>query len=154
MYIVIAEDDKLQAATLVDGLRGRFPIAEIEVFRTERQFRASFESIATRQPDVVILDIMMKWTEPSWDAETPPPDVVSGKFYRAGFRCQKMLEGSASTKNIPVILYSVVDFDEFAPEAKELPSNARLLPKEPSLDSLVGAINELTRRGKAAGSHS
>src|ERR1035438_6096801 len=95
MRIVIAEDDKIQADEFVRNLSEVFSEAAVTLFRTEKEFRDGLESIAMDPPDIVILDIMMRWTDPSLDHHHAPPDVKAGKFQRADGRCQI---GSASRR--------------------------------------------------------
>jgi|ERR1035441_2337962 CheY-like chemotaxis protein len=144
MRIVIAEDDKLQADLFVRALNQVFPEAAVTLFRTEKEFRDGLESITMDPPDIVILDIMMRWTDPSLDRAPAPPDVNAGKFHRAGFRCQKLLERGDKTREVPVILYTVVESAEFTTELSALPSNVRMLPKMETMYNLIGAIREMT----------
>src|ERR1017187_10857833 len=110
MRIVIAEDDKLQADLFVRALNQVFPEAAVTLFRTEKEFRDGLESIAMHPPDIVILDIMLRWTDPSLDHHAAPPDVKAGKFHHAGFRCLELLRRGDKTREVPVILYTVVDY--------------------------------------------
>jgi CheY-like chemotaxis protein len=144
MHILIVEDDKIQLELLIRGLNEVFSTPRITSFRTEKEFRGALETIAMNPPDVIILDIMLKWTEPSRDQEPAPPDVIAGKFYRAGFRCQELLQRGDKTRNVPVILYTVVGLDEYLSERATLPSNVRILQKEAKLDNLLSVIHELT----------
>jgi CheY-like chemotaxis protein len=149
MRIVIAEDDKFQADQVVRDLSEVFPEAAVTLFQTEKEFRDGLESIAMDPPDIFILDIMMKWTDQRLDRNPAPPDVKAGKFHRAGFRCLELLRRGDKTRDVPVILYSVVDSAEFKPEVSALPSNVKMLPKMETLYNLIAAIREMTTDTKS-----
>jgi DNA-binding response OmpR family regulator len=148
MRIVIAEDDRIQADQYVGDLSEAFREAAFILFRTEKEFRDGLESIAMHPPDIVILDIMLRWTDPSLDHHAAPPDVKAGKFHHAGFRCLELLRRGDKTREVPVILYTVVDSAEFKPEVSTLPSNVRMLPKMKTLYNVIAAIREMTGEAK------
>lgn len=144
MNILLVEDDHLQSQFITEALGSEIPSGRIQVIDTEREFRARLEDISNNPPDVIILDVMLRWTDPSRDREAAPTDVREGKFHRAGFRCQKLLERGERTKKIPTILISAVDLKEFAPESRELPENVHIMPKKVSAKPLADLIRRLT----------
>ena len=148
MRIVIAEDDKYQREQFARILGQVFLEADITLFRTEKEFREGLEKITMETPDIVILDIMLRWTDPSLDGDTMPPDVKAGKFFGAGFRCQGLLERGDRTRDIPVILYSVLERTDIEGELAGLPTNVRFVPKAVTLYNLIAAIREMTGDAK------
>jgi CheY-like chemotaxis protein len=143
MQIVLVEDDYTQGELIARELRAEFPSAVVTLIKTEKAFRLALEEIATDPPDVFVIDIMLRWTDPNRDHEPAPPDVKEGKFHRAGFRCQKLLERGEGTKKLPVILYSMVELAEFAMETREFPDNVYLMRKEVSVTPLAILIRKV-----------
>lgn len=123
MYILIVEDDRLQYNFIKNALGSAeaFPQARLERIVTESEFQKKFEAIATDKPDVIIMDIMLRWTDPAPDMELPPPDIATQGFFRAGVRCEKMLAEDERTKDIPVIIYSVLEKEDLEGEIPQRP---------------------------------
>src|SRR6267154_1778537 len=109
MKILIVEDDHLQAEWIHMSLAQAFPKAEFNCVRTEAEFRSRFGEIADNRPQVVVMDVMLRWEDPSPEI-TPRPDYVEAEgFYRAGLRCERMLAQDERTSHVPVILYTVLE---------------------------------------------
>lgn len=124
MYILIVEDDKLQfeaiEKALIEDQINRCD--RIERIKTESEFREKFETIAADSPDVIILDMMIRWASRSKWVE-PPKEIAEAGFYLAGVRCERMLATDARTENIPIIFYTTLDNDEsrnFLPERSQI----------------------------------
>jgi len=145
MEILIVEDDALQAETIESRLKKDFPGARIRKVSTERQFHLSLDSIVQNPPSVVVLDVMLRWTDPAPDLEPPPGDVRREGFSRAGLRCQKLLAQHETTSGVPVILYTVLDRNDLDRELKGLRPNVAHLRKESDLSPLVQQIREMVR---------
>lgn len=143
MNILIVEDDYLQAEWFQKELKKEFPRANIDIIKTEYKFRSCMEEIAKKPPDVIVMDIMLRWADPSPDMPQPPDDVKNEGFYRAGLRCQKLLAESEKTRIIPVILYTVLERNDLKENLQKLPSHVIHLPKESSLTPLVREIRRL-----------
>ncbi len=109
MQILLVEDDFLQADSIRDQLERGFPGVVIEHVSTESEFRTRFTETSQNVPDVVVLDLMLRWTDPGPDSIQPPEDVRHGGSHRAGVRCQALLANHPQTENIPVVLYSALD---------------------------------------------
>ena len=60
-FIVVVEDDHLQEALLEDQLQRAFPAARIETLVTEQEFRERLADFRTDRPDVIIMDVMLRW---------------------------------------------------------------------------------------------
>lgn len=146
MYrILIVEDDYLQAELIENALR-REPeftqdAAEIERLSTEKQFHLQFEAMASNPPDVIVMDVMLRWDDPAPNMEPPPPEIKKEGFYRAGLRNERMLTQDPRTSNIPVVLYTLIaDID-----LEGIPGRPGVsyLPKDSRLDPLVQLIRSL-----------
>jgi CheY-like chemotaxis protein len=112
--ILVVEDDSADADPIREQLQARFG-ARVDVISTEREFVDKFEEIATRPPDVIVMDVMLRWTRPSPDLteESIPARVREEGFYFAGLRCIDMLEQDSRTRKIPYVIYSGLDQNNF-----------------------------------------
>src|SRR5262245_16243553 len=113
MYILIVEDDHSQAELIEEALQKEADlnstIYEIRRVSTESQFRDQLNDIAERNPDVIVMDVMLRWTDPAPDMKAPPDDILKEGCFRAGVRNAWLLAGNESTKRIPVILYTMLE---------------------------------------------
>jgi DNA-binding NarL/FixJ family response regulator len=145
MNILLLEDDHLQAEQVESDLRGEFPRSQltIELIKTEYEFRNRLKTILLRQPDVIILDIMVRWHNPVRNIPNPPEEVIREKHFRAGLRCLRLLAEIAPA--IPVILYSVLDIDDLEPELQlvNMLTPPIVLTKEPDSDQLIHEIRKI-----------
>ena len=145
MYILVVEDDYLQADWICKKVK-QVLRTDVKRISTESQFRKQLKNIEKNRPDVIIMDVMLPWTDPSPDIELAPHEVIEEGFYRAGVRCTKLLAANENTKGIPVILYTVLERADLEDQLKELSSNSRVvhLRKDSDDDRLVELIHELT----------
>jgi CheY-like chemotaxis protein len=109
MKIVVVEDDPLEADLIRKGLEQAFPDLAIDRISTESEFQFRLDSLTKEPPDVFIVDMMLRWAEPSENMPEPPTEVRDEGFWRAGLRCQRMLASREETQAIPVILYTVLE---------------------------------------------
>src|SRR5689334_5119881 len=123
MNILLVEDDYTQAQWIRDTLEDAFPGVEVSHIETEFRFRSGLPMITQTPPDIVILDVMLRWDDPGPNVQPAPPDVAAEGFYRAGLRCQKLLGQSDLTSTIPVILYTVLERADLASDLEGLPNN-------------------------------
>src|SRR5262249_17444212 len=138
------EDDHNQVKWIKDGLQQSFPGVKIQVISTEFGFRQSLPEILNDPPDIIVLDVMLRWADPEPDLEPPPDQVKKEGFYRAGLRCAKLLREQPATEKLPVILYSVLEHSDIARDLEENPL-VHHLRKDSDYDPLVRAIQEATR---------
>ena len=143
MYFLIVEDDKSQFSYIKNGIRqGRyFSESRIERIATELEFIEKLESLATEKPDVILLDIMLRWTDPHPDMTLPPPHIAEASFFRAGVRCEQRLAADSRTRNIPVIVYSILDKKDFDGEISERPE-VHYLEKDFGVEKLNSKLEE------------
>ena len=142
MKILVVEDDHLQVQWIKKGLLQSFPSATIDVIKTELEFRLRVPGMVNDAPAVVIMDVMLRWTDPTPNVQSPPAEVQKGGFFRAGLRCARLLAAQFGTRNIPVILYSVLEESDLASELKE-ESQVHHLRKDSALEPLIRRIQEL-----------
>jgi DNA-binding NarL/FixJ family response regulator len=137
MNILLVEDDYLQSQWLHRHLVGEFPGAQIRVIHTESQFHSELDELASDPPDVVVMDIMLRWADPAPDMPTPPAEVSENGFYRAGVRCARLLAQRERTSGVPLILYTVLEFRALEEELKSFPLNVIHLRKDSDVSPLI-----------------
>ncbi len=114
MRLLIVEDEDTEAQYLRTELSKAFPGLEVLTISTESSFRLELPKIAAAPPDVIILDMLLRWSDSS--DETAEHD-----FLRAGLRCQELLASDPRTRSTPIVFYSVVPRADIA--GLQLPSN-------------------------------
>lgn len=146
MRILLVDDDPLQTEWLRSELGRRFPSAQFEEISTESGFRDKLADIENSPPDVVLLDVMLRWTDVAEVMPPVPSDVAEGKYFRAGLRCLGLMAKRSRTRDLPVILLTVLDEADLANELENLPPNVVHVPKTADPEVLDRKIFELTRR--------
>lgn len=144
LRILMVEDDPVQIEVMEEALRRGLREASIDLIRTEHEFCSKLEKIAANPPDVAVIDVMLRWTDPSPDLPKPPPEVIKEGHYKAGVRCQALLGSRPDTRKIPVILYTVLEQDDFKEQTIE-GQRVERLSKESDSNSLIDAVLKLTR---------
>jgi CheY-like chemotaxis protein len=144
--ILSVEDDPLQAEWIRDTIEGAISGAEVECIENEQEFCKRLDDIAKEPPAVILMDVMLRWTNPAPRINPPPPDVRDGGFYRAGLRCQRLLALRESTKSVPVILYTVLDRSDLEGALREPVGQIEFLRKEADPESLLAAVRSAIRR--------
>lgn len=144
MRILIVEDDYLQAEWIYSNLAQEFPRAQFDRISTESDFRSRFDEIANNSLDVIVLDVMLRWTDPIPELVPPPDDVQQGGFYRAGLRCERLLACDDRTSHLPVILYTVLESSDLDHELRNLREHVQYLTKESDLSPLIQRIREIS----------
>jgi CheY-like chemotaxis protein len=109
MRVLLVEDDHLEARRVNSALRDAFPSCDVELIRNEHSFRERFEATVALRPDVVVMDLMLRWSDPSPTIPALPEEVRAGGNLKAGARCCRMLVSDPRTKHIPIIIYSAAD---------------------------------------------
>lgn len=104
-HVLIIEDDSIQARRLSELIRERFPAFEPELIATESEFLTKLEDFATSTHALAIVDMMLRWADPSAEMPMPPQEIIDEGFFRGGMRCRQAL----IEKGIPTIIYTVLD---------------------------------------------
>ena len=142
--IWLIEDDPTQAADIAQGLGAEFD-AEVKRIPTELEFRQRFDDILASNPRVVVIDLLLRWTDPSEDMEPFPPDVDPNKgFLTAGLRCQQRLTANPRTRDVPIVIYTIVNGHDSGVDPNSLPKNARFIRKESNYSNLFDSVKQLT----------
>jgi hypothetical protein len=91
------------------------------------------------------MDVMLRWSFPSPDSAPPPDDVLAGGYYRAGLRCASLLLGDERLRDVPVLLYTILERSDLEREGQSLPENTEYLGKNSDLEVLSRRIRALIR---------
>lgn len=146
---VVVEDDHLQEGTLEKQLTSGFTDATVETLYTEEEFRTHLPRLRAAVPDLVVMDVMLRWSFPRPDPPAPPEDVVTGGYYRAGLRCARLLRDDARLRDVPVVLYTILERSDLERDGQELPPNTTYVGKSFEPDVLVRHIrSRLRNRGR------
>jgi CheY-like chemotaxis protein len=143
-YLVVVEDDHLQEGPLEEQLREAFPDATIETIATERAFRERLADLVARPPDLVIMDVMLRWDFPTPNAPSPPEDVVAGGYHWAGLRCADLMAASPALARTPVLFWTIIERSDLEREGRTLPRNTRHVRKSSDLEVLIRAVRDLS----------
>lgn len=149
MNILVVENDFLQYDWIRESLKRSFLSPDnVEIIRTEREFYSKFDEIAEDPPAVIIMDVMLQWTTPSenLEMEKPPDPVLKGGHQSAGLRCERKLAADPRTKDIPVILYTVLERADLEENLSSLPSHVKHLRKESDPYNLFQIISDVIKR--------
>lgn len=143
MNVLIVEDDRPQAEAIHEMLARSFMDVEVSKIITESEFRDKFGSLKLDSFDLILLDVMLKWAEPSLNMRKPPPEIEREGFYRGGVRCLKMLLASPEMQSIPIIIYSVLGRDDLRVELQKVPAHVLFLQKDFDESRLLRHIRSL-----------
>jgi len=145
MRILIVEDDYLQYEWLVSEIKIEFRNCIVDVIQTEFEFREKLDWIESNPPNIILMDIMLRWTDPSPNMVLPPPEIIKASFYDAGFRCQELLSQRENTKRIPIIFYSVLDKDDLEKKLKEVKTKFIHMKKDSDTSFLFSQMWKLIK---------
>jgi hypothetical protein len=142
MTVWLIEDDHMQAGDIEEAVKRMLSGCRLDKIRTEQEFRQRFSEIAEgRGEAVVVLDVILRWADASPSMEPRPPEVKEGGADQAGFRCAKMLQQDARTKEMPIIFYSALPITEFPSDlADRLGTTAYYLEKGENHSELAQKI--------------
>ena len=112
MRVLLIEDDSIQAKRLASVIQKKFGVA-VDRIATELEFQQKLPEIQDGFYAVALVDMMLRWTDPSPDMVPPPQEVINEGFFYGGLRCRKAL----LAKNIESIIFTVFGSDTL-PELK------------------------------------
>lgn len=141
--IISVEDDPLQAAWIKQTIEEKINGTLVIQIATESEFVKKLPEIVANPPTLILLDVMLRWAEPSPNTPERPPDVKEGGMRRAGFRCWIRLSEDPESRDVPVVLYTVLEREELEEWPEKLPPRLRFLHKDSDPEALETAIREL-----------
>ena len=142
MKILLVDDNYLQGEWLAEELKRAFWTKPLWL-QTESEFRGRLGEIEAMSPDVAVIDVMLKWADPSPNAPLRPADATDK--HSAGLRCQALLGMREATKKIPVILYTVLSDADLRTKLPNLPPGVSYLGKDSDAEPLVRRIREVVK---------
>ncbi len=144
MYIVLVEDDHLQAEWVESCLEAAFRGVKVKKISTESEFYLQLDEISDARPDVFIIDVMLRWADPSPTMQEPPKEVKENGFYRAGLRCKEKILENEKARNIPIILYTVLEELDLEKALQDKSPNVAYLRKDSDSEPLIKMIRQVT----------
>jgi DNA-binding NarL/FixJ family response regulator len=117
MQCALVDDDPLFNEEVIEELGGRFPSLQVEVIKTEKEFRERLDDPAKFNFDFVILDVMVHWADQS--EESLPDPALKGGYFRAGIRCLEEILKRPELAKVPVIIHSALDEDQILAKVRE-----------------------------------
>ncbi|MFM9961456.1 MAG: hypothetical protein ACKV2Q_09535 [Planctomycetaceae bacterium] len=143
MRILLVEDDYLQADWLQPQFEREYPGVAVDCISTELEFRERLDEIVEHPPDVVIIDVMIRWTDPGPNMQRPPEKMAYDGPYRAGLRCQELL--AERLPEIPVIFYTVLEQIDLDDELSTMRENVVYLRKDAETESFFQQLRQHLR---------
>jgi DNA-binding NarL/FixJ family response regulator len=140
---VIVEDDHLQQGPLEENLLDAFPGAQVTVLGSEHQFREQLPQLIESPPDLVLMDVMLRWALPSPNTPEPPTEVTEGGYYRAGLRCASLLLADQRSRMVPVVLYTILERSDLERDSPGLPANSSYVGKSSDIEVLLRKVRKL-----------
>ena len=130
MRIIVLEDVPIAAASLVHLIRSECAEAQIRVLDNEFEFNQAHSDFIKQQPNLFVLDMRVRWTSSDLVAAVPPIDYQrTGSWRRAGLRCCRLLLSDERTRDLPIVLTSVLEDREVRAELQGLPPNVDFIEK-------------------------
>lgn len=140
MKIILVEDDHFQAEEIAEALMETFPNVELETIDSEHGFYSKLDGLKENPPDVIIMDVMLRWAHPSGTMPQAPEEVLTEKHYRAGLRCLKLMAEQRVARGAKIILYTVLQPVDIESDIKALPLNVTYLVKESNFNQFIRTI--------------
>lgn len=145
MKVLIVEDQKNQFEFLRNTLLKDNDSLEIDRIVTEHSFESEFENIASHPPDIIIMDVMFRWEDTERNKSTMSDEVKKQGKYRAGVRCIRVLSEDKRTKNIPIIIYSILDKSDLQKEIEQF-SQVKYLFKDFTEERILKMIHSIKEK--------
>ncbi len=147
MDIILVEDDHNQAEWMIQALKKRLPKANLRLIKTEHDFMDAIDEFEREPPAVIVLDIMLRWADAAPLMPEPPEEVVRNKHYRAGIRCVRELQGRKAAKNIPIVLYTILDRRDIRWELDEFGDGPLFyIPKGADLTPFLDGVSHIIQQ--------
>ncbi|MHA6628076.1 hypothetical protein ACU61A_21770 [Pseudonocardia sichuanensis] len=144
-HFVVVEDDHLQREPLEDRLSLTFENTTITTLCSEGEFRAALPGLRKNIPDLVVMDVMVRWDYPRRNFPDPPEDIQADGYTRAGLRGAWLLHDDALLRSVPVVLYTILEHSDLERNGPALPANASYVGKTSDAEVLLRHIRSRLR---------
>jgi len=144
--ILILEDDFSKSEWLKERIQSlRLSLSpKVDTLDNESEFLLqwlpAFEKRQKEAPVVILVDLTLRWTNPSPNPPPRPPEVIEGTFANAGLRCVQLIQQNAGLCRSRVILYTTTN--SAVESLGKIPSAVEFLPN--------GDLPEILSRVRAA----
>ncbi len=145
--ILIVEDDNMQLDMIQEVLFRTFSDVQFSDIQTEHEFYTEIPTILASPPDLILMDLMLRWTHPVPQMPAMPDDVKTEGYYRAGIRCIRKIMAASSKEPPPILLFTVLADDDVARDLEALKQEGNVhvayLQKTAPVADLIKGIREL-----------
>ena len=147
--ILIVEDDPEQFRLINEELQFAFKDVKIESIRTESDFREEVNNIIASPPDLILMDMMLRWSLPAPPEKMPamPEHIEEEGYYRAGIRCTKLLLEKNPQNTIPILVFTVLHHEDLEKDLNEIREEDSVflayLQKTAPIKKLLHEINRI-----------
>lgn len=131
--ILVIEDDLIQAEELMKWLKAAgYSTRHIA---TELDFVKCLGELSAQQYRAAVVDMMLRWTDPSPHMERPPEHVVLEGSYKAGLRCCRKLKN----RGIRSVIFTALD----ANRVESVQDEFKVVTKSRGYSALLDELKQL-----------
>lgn len=134
--ILLIEDDFMYCEHMAELLADTFPNIAMTVVETESALISSIDDLASEPPDIIISDMMLRWTDSTDIADAMPP----GHVMFGGARCIRAIRERDALATIPVLIITAATSNQYEQHLPDPPSNIETLTKPVEIDRLIAVI--------------
>lgn len=145
--ILVVDDSAAARNRMVEALDREYgSMIDVRQISTESEFRQWIDHDVEEVPSLVVLDMMLRWADVTPDRPPMPKEVADNGYYRAGLRCLRLLRADPRTERVPVILHTVLAWDDVAGDL-ERSGTVFFRQKVARLGDLIGLCTALLHAG-------
>lgn len=139
LRFLLVEDNWQHADIVKEWLEDQFSGSVVRKMRTAKEFHDAFEEIVLDPPDVIILDVMVQYTDA--DDEDLRDEIADEQdMFTAGARCYDKLASRDLAGR--AIVYSVIREEDLRKQHLDYLLSA-YVQKRPDKENLLGAIKRI-----------
>ena len=142
--IVLVEDDSRQAEEVRAALVKHFAHVEVIVIGAEAEFLARLPAFQVNAPDLFIFDGILPWSAAGSNHPKPRRKLKG----IAGIRCAAAVLAKRGTRDVPIIIQSIIEPSVLRREFKNAPENVYFRSKTSSEKDLITTIRSLLAVGQ------
>jgi len=146
MKIILVEDNHFFVQRIREDLFKKIKNLNLVQIQTELEFRKNIENIISPTPDLIIVDVMLRWTNPSPSMELPPNEILEEGLFSAGIRCKEILLQHKINEEVPILIISALDDVVLDQEKLTMEKNVFFHEKNLNSKSLINRIISLLKK--------
>jgi predicted nucleotide-binding protein len=153
MRITVIEDDPYTSRAIRALLKAEFPDAQLDVLSSVSEFKEVLDNgrLVENAPDLIIVDMMLRWSQPVPKMPAIPEELQPYEMGRAGLKCLELLKSHQIAQRIPVVLHTMLTRDELREELKAVGTNVHHLIKSEDTTALVDLVRRLLKTDEDQG---